>query len=44
MWCNECMKWTKSYDDCGNCSECGSKVLSCGEGNPDIDFEGNVEG
>lgn len=44
MWCNgDCMKWTKNYDDTGKCNECGSEVLSSGEGNPDIDFEGRVD-
>lgn len=34
------MKWTKNYDETGKCMDCGSHVITTGEGNPDIDFEG----
>lgn len=44
MWCNgECMTWTKDYSNTGHCNNCGHVVISYGEGNPDINFEGNIE-
>ena len=40
LQCNgDCMKWTKNYNDTSKYNECGSEVLSSGEGSPDIDFE-----
>lgn len=49
MYCNgDCLKWTKNYNNIGDCNECGKPVLpygfpSLGEGKeptPDLEFEG----
>jgi len=43
MWCNgECLEWTLDYTN-DICNRCGGTILSSGEGNPDITFEGKVE-